>query len=390
MKKLLACAVLGTWASLCSPVSALPSAQIGGVLQVNVQSIGGVPWQVQGASPVWTQVPLFGCTTSIVGVFVFDNPCTGEFMDRRYCYATVCRTPNFQAPLGGITTTTTFSDDCFYCIDHPECCLDLGEIDLPGYDWTGPSTCSLTGSGNVPIQFNYQIQASGPLTVPNVDVGFRGERHMSFRFVRPAGATGPAHLNVPVNFANLVLDAADAAGLEVTNGVLRMEALLTSPQLGNVFRCAIEQPVHGLATIAGTIPPGMFQRTSGVTTANGLQFDLPTVTIPANVSQANFTFSLRVSSRASNGDADDSGVAAVSPCDPFLRGDSNGDYELNVSDVVNLLGYLFSQGSAPLPFAAGDVNDDGEVNLGDAVYGLGFLFGGGPQPTEPFPLPACL
>lgn len=391
MRTLLLCVAACACLSTGSMAQALPSVQLGGTLVVNAHGFNNVPWHVQSASPTWTMVPLFGCTTTIVGYFEFDNPCNGSYPDRRYCLSTVCRVPNFQAPLGGFTTTTTLSDDCFYCIDHPECCLDLNEIDLPDYEWTGPSACTLTTPGSVPTQFNYMVAATGSLTVPNVDVGVSGERHISFRLVRPAGVSGPAHLTLPVDLANLAIHAANVPGPDISNGFLRAEMSVVSPQLGSLFRCTIDQPIDGMATIDGNIPATLFQRTPGATTASNLQHTLPTVTIPASLNQVNVTVTIRVTSRTSIGAAAaDSGIGDVTPCVPFVRGDSNGDYELNVSDVVTLLGYLFSQGSAPQPIEAGDVNNDGQINLGDAVYALGYLFGSGPPPAEPFLLPACL
>ncbi|HVR74994.1 MAG TPA: LamG-like jellyroll fold domain-containing protein [Planctomycetota bacterium] len=70
----------------------------------------------------------------------------------------------------------------------------------------------------------------------------------------------------------------------------------------------------------------------------------------------------------------------------FLRGDSNLDGEMDLSDGVNILLRLFLS-MTPLACAdAADSNDDGSVNLSDALYIFRFLFTGGPAPPEPFPL----
>ncbi|MBI4604200.1 MAG: CotH kinase family protein [Planctomycetes bacterium] len=72
-------------------------------------------------------------------------------------------------------------------------------------------------------------------------------------------------------------------------------------------------------------------------------------------------------------------------------GDMNQDGELNISDPVALLGYLFL-GAATAPPCEGtvdeganrallDSNGDGEVNLSDAVHALAYLFVGGPAHT---------
>jgi hypothetical protein len=69
----------------------------------------------------------------------------------------------------------------------------------------------------------------------------------------------------------------------------------------------------------------------------------------------------------------------------FLRGDSNGDSKLDLSDPVRLLARLFL-GSAPLSCEdAADANDDGHLDIADGIYALGHLFVGGPPPPPPFP-----
>lgn len=70
---------------------------------------------------------------------------------------------------------------------------------------------------------------------------------------------------------------------------------------------------------------------------------------------------------------------------PFCRGDANGDEQVDVSDAVFVLLYLF-EGSATLRcLDSADVNDDGDLDVADAVYHLGYLFTGGPAPRLPFP-----
>ena len=68
-------------------------------------------------------------------------------------------------------------------------------------------------------------------------------------------------------------------------------------------------------------------------------------------------------------------------------GDCNEDGNLDLSDLICLLGFLFLGSPNALPCnsaAAGttvmDSNNDGAVNRSDAVYKLGFLFQGGPPP----------
>jgi hypothetical protein len=60
----------------------------------------------------------------------------------------------------------------------------------------------------------------------------------------------------------------------------------------------------------------------------------------------------------------------------FMRGDVNGDWGINITDVVYLINYLFliPPGPAPEPLETGDVNCDGVINVQDVVYLINYLF----------------
>jgi len=70
---------------------------------------------------------------------------------------------------------------------------------------------------------------------------------------------------------------------------------------------------------------------------------------------------------------------------PFLRGDSNGDLSLDLSDAISILRILFLGVNPPSCQAAADSNGDGDIDITDAIYSLNFLFLGGdalPAPTQ--------
>jgi hypothetical protein len=69
----------------------------------------------------------------------------------------------------------------------------------------------------------------------------------------------------------------------------------------------------------------------------------------------------------------------------YLHADANGDFVVDISDVVFVLSYVFSGGAAPSPLAAGDLNCDSAVDIGDAVYLIAFIFSGGPAPCATSP-----
>lgn len=77
-------------------------------------------------------------------------------------------------------------------------------------------------------------------------------------------------------------------------------------------------------------------------------------------------------------------VAIVGDVSVFVRGDSNGDGRVNISDPQNTLSYLFLGGSRPGCPDAADANDDGRVNVTDPIFMLQRMFLGG----EALPPPA--
>ncbi|MBN1417384.1 MAG: PKD domain-containing protein [Planctomycetes bacterium] len=72
---------------------------------------------------------------------------------------------------------------------------------------------------------------------------------------------------------------------------------------------------------------------------------------------------------------------------PFLRGDTNADSDMNISDPVFNLNYQFARGPSPTCLKTGDVNDDGLLDLADPIFQLNYLFASGPTP--PAPLTEC-
>jgi hypothetical protein len=74
-----------------------------------------------------------------------------------------------------------------------------------------------------------------------------------------------------------------------------------------------------------------------------------------------------------------------------MRGDANGDYNINVSDVVYVINYLFKGGPAPVPLTVADLNCDEGISVSDVIYLINYLFKGGPPPgdTDDNGIPDC-
>jgi hypothetical protein len=67
---------------------------------------------------------------------------------------------------------------------------------------------------------------------------------------------------------------------------------------------------------------------------------------------------------------------------PGLCGDANSDGNVNVSDAVHIINFIFIGGDPPDPMDNGNVNCDGSVNISDAVWIINYVFIGGAEPCD--------
>jgi hypothetical protein len=82
------------------------------------------------------------------------------------------------------------------------------------------------------------------------------------------------------------------------------------------------------------------------------------------------------------------GLISVLPeISTFIRGDSNSDGTVNLSDAQHTLGYLFLGDARPTCYDAADANDDGAIDVSDPIGTLDFLFLGRSVLAPPFPDP---
>ncbi len=61
---------------------------------------------------------------------------------------------------------------------------------------------------------------------------------------------------------------------------------------------------------------------------------------------------------------------------PYIIGDANGDYVIDIGDIILAINYLFIESSAPCPFHSADTNCDGIVDISDIVCLINYLFCG--------------
>jgi len=112
---------------------------------------------------------------------------------------------------------------------------------------------------------------------------------------------------------------------------------------------------------------------------------LPDNTVISNRAHIRFDFENWLSAPAtgplqlsiSNRDLNHNGI--IDACE-FICGNASGDGIVDISDVVYLIAYIFSGGSAPSPKLAGDANCDSIVDISDVVYLIAYIFSGGQAP----------
>lgn len=167
----------------------------------------------------------------------------------------------------------------------------------------------------------------------------------AFRYVAPPAVTTIAPSSGPVE-----------GGTEVTiegESFVAMAAGGIGIRFGS--RDLANPVVEGETTIRGTTPPG-----------DAGPVDV-TVTTPFGeiVVEAGFTYE------------------TSEP--PFVRGNCDGDADLNITDAIFLLGYLFLGTAEPSCLEGCNSDDDDQITITDAIIILGFLFTGGAPPAPPYP-----
>lgn len=80
-------------------------------------------------------------------------------------------------------------------------------------------------------------------------------------------------------------------------------------------------------------------------------------------------------------------AAGVDGRPAFVRGDSNTDGDVDISDAVTILFHLFRGNSSLECEDHADADDNGRLDLTDAVFLLDFLFRSGARPRPPYPEP---
>jgi len=72
------------------------------------------------------------------------------------------------------------------------------------------------------------------------------------------------------------------------------------------------------------------------------------------------------------------GVSSLS----YICGDANASGEVDIDDIIYIVGYIFASGPEPNPMESGDVNCSGFVDIDDVIFLIGYIFASGPWPCD--------
>ena len=68
---------------------------------------------------------------------------------------------------------------------------------------------------------------------------------------------------------------------------------------------------------------------------------------------------------------------SVGFCFRYLRGDANGDGEVNMSDATCITNHILGIPDASFKKIAADANEDGDVNMSDVMFIVNYILGAG-------------
>ncbi len=116
----------------------------------------------------------------------------------------------------------------------------------------------------------------------------------------------------------------------------------------------------------------------------GLTFNSPQGTITGIPTfNAEYYFTVTATDAGNPAKADTISLSLTvtdAPPPPYLCGDADNSESVNISDVVNIINYIFAGGPAPDPLASADVDCSTNVTISDVVYLINHIFAGGPVP----------
>ena len=295
---------------------------------------------------------------------------------------------------------------------------DISVVDIFDAYYSNPSLDQLTAYNSVIVMNNTAfgdpvgignvladyVDAGGGvvLTIASFAIGweiqgrFLNEDYMPFNLgYGPAGSASLGYFNpnhpimkgVTSAFGDLLADVTLATGAELVaewnNGFPFVATKGSSVAAVNIFVASpgywtgdIPLILHNAAFWTRGIPWLSVNPLSGTVPASSSTKIAVTMIAP-DTACVNYFADLVITSN----DPDENPLNVPVHMKVIARGDVNADCNINVSDVVYLINYMFKGGPAPKALSSGDVNCDGKVLVADIVYLINYLFKGGPKPA---------
>jgi aminopeptidase N len=188
-------------------------------------------------------------------------------------------------------------------------------------------------------------------------------RDQDFHLIRPDSAV-VTNLD-PLNW---ILDAhnSETYGVQLVSDSL-IDAVQYEPYSDSLIAACSNPAVPiTLTVVNGVLPAGL-----SLDPATGRVTGIPTDT-------ADGSFLMRAAATGFTNDHKQIRIT-IHPA-PYLPGDQNGDRVLDVTDVVDLVNYVFRAGPPPSPLNAADPNGDCVSNVADIVRLIDHVWRGGAMP----------
>lgn len=319
----------------------------------------------------------------------------GKNFDKPGLQVSVCDRPAVFSPRPDGQTLDITAPSCITCPDNEPCAVDV-EI------------CNENGCDTEAGGFTYL-----PPPLPII-------RDLSLN----SGSAGTTFFVTGENFSEPDLTVT-VCGLAVTPTVLGDTQLqIVAPdcaqagwaalEICNVHGCDLEgqgffYPTVGDPPEITSIPEGNRGEAGKIFFVSGRNFSKPGLTVTLCDAPATFNVFSDSTIQVTAPECDTVGWSLIDICNPdgcakeengffyeeiivpgtpFVRGNANGDAEVDITDAIVILEDQFLGVTAAAECRdALDGNDDGLIDITDPIYLLEWQFLGNPEPPPPFPLP---
>ena len=235
-------------------------------------------------------------------------------------------------------------------------CWCWDDLNIANYNNPGGKVLYQLVDGNLVIQFEKYPRISAPA----------GGTITAEVILSPDGNIKMQYETLGAGFNPL----SNTVGIENKNGSIGLQVAINTTYLHNGLAIQFDKPAQWLflGGASGTIPAGLSNTVPLKFTAAGLD-------------TGTYGCFIKVLSNDPDSAHNPWTVpATMSVIQPFTCGDATADNQVDISDAVFVIAYIFAGGPAPVPLGRAEVTCDGAVDISDAVYLIAYIFSGGPAP----------